>query len=140
MDDRSQWLRGVLELSALAVLVHGEQHGYALATELERSGLGTVKGGTLYPMLARLERDGLVEARWGPGEAGPARKYYAITDVGRLRVRDGTTAWLQFVHDVSSLLRGATDAMERTVDDRSGVPGSADPEPAGARRPPGAHP
>jgi hypothetical protein len=55
-----EWLRGLLDVCVLAVLAQGDRHGYGIARELERAGVGTVKGGTLYPLLARLEADGSV--------------------------------------------------------------------------------
>lgn len=91
-----QWLRGVLPLLVLAVLDRGECYGYDLSRQLEAAGLGTVKGGTLYPVLARLERDGAVAIRWSEPTSGPARKYYRLTRTGREQLRDGATAWLQF--------------------------------------------
>ncbi len=50
----SEWLRGVLDLCVLRVLADGPTYGYAITTELARRGFGTVKGGTLYPLLGRL--------------------------------------------------------------------------------------
>ena len=97
-------MRGVLDLCALAVLARGEQHGYGLAVELEQAGIGKVKGGTLYPMLARLEKEGAVGFRWEPGEGGPARKLYSITESGHLLLRDKGTSWLGFADRVQELL------------------------------------
>ncbi|CAN5751328.1 hypothetical protein BH24ACT2_BH24ACT2_09320 [soil metagenome] len=72
MDDRRrQWLRGVLDLCVLATLAERERHGYAIASRLGEAGLGDVKGGTLYPLLARLQTAGHVTTRWEPGEHGP---------------------------------------------------------------------
>ena len=104
LDRRNQWLRGVLDLCVLALLARGESYGYELALELERSGLGAIRGGTLYPVLLRLQRTGSVETRWQEGEGGPARKYYRITDAGRAGLaRDGTD-WLAFGAMVAKLL------------------------------------
>ena len=52
----SEWLRGVLEVCVLRVLADGATYGYAIASRLTDGGLGGVKGGTLYPLLSRLER------------------------------------------------------------------------------------
>src|SRR5512139_310218 len=87
-DRRSQWLRGVLDLCVLALLSGGESYGYQLAQALESAGIGPIQGGTLYPVLLRLQRTGLVVARWRDGDAGPARKYYDITPAGWEALRD----------------------------------------------------
>ncbi|WP_306215484.1 PadR family transcriptional regulator, partial [Actinoplanes sp. RD1] len=60
MDRRQQWLRGVLDLCVLGALARGESYGYEIGRQLESAGLGAIAGGTLYPVLLRLERLGLV--------------------------------------------------------------------------------
>ena len=84
-EDRwpAEWLRGVLEVCALGVLTAGPAHGYAVAQRLEGAGLGQIKGGTLYPLLTRLETAGLLVSSWQAGDAGPGRKVFEITDQGR---------------------------------------------------------
>jgi PadR family transcriptional regulator PadR len=103
-DRRAQWLRGVLDLCVLAALTERERYGYELSQRLEASGLGRIKGGTLYPLLARLEEAGLVSARWQPGEQGPGRKYYALTAAGRARLASQAGAWTEFAMSVGALL------------------------------------
>ena len=85
-EDRwpAEWLRGVLEVCALAVLTVGPAHGYAVAQRLESAGLGQIKGGTLYPLLTRLQTAGLLTSSWQAGDAGPGRKVFEITEQGRL--------------------------------------------------------
>lgn len=108
-----QWLRGVLPLLVLAVLDHGECYGYDIARQLKDAGLGEVKGGTLYPTLARLERDDLVAVRWSAQSGGPARKYYRLTPAGRTHRRNGAAAWLAFVHRATDVLAGADKGVPR---------------------------
>ncbi|MEV0693380.1 PadR family transcriptional regulator [Streptomyces sp. NPDC050388] len=95
-DIQPAWLRAVLPLCLLATLERGESYGYALLQQLEESGLGTVKGAVLYPALTRLADDGAVEVRWAPGEGGPGRKYYRLTDAGRDRLARERQAWQEF--------------------------------------------
>jgi len=92
----SEWLRGVLGVAVLSVLRKGPTYGYAIATELADAGLGTIKGGTLYPLLGRLEDAGHVEVEWRPGEGGPGRKFYALTDAGHDHARQQARAWAEF--------------------------------------------
>lgn len=75
----------------------GEAYGYELAKGLETAGLGEIKGGTLYPLLNRLERDGLVETVWRDGHQGPDRKYYQITTLGESALSEAGAAWAEFV-------------------------------------------
>ncbi len=107
-DRRQQWLRGVLDLCVLATLAEQERHGYAIASRLEEAGLAAVKGGTLYPLLARLQAAGRVTARWEPGEHGPGRKYYALTESGRSLLRTQGLAWRTFAHTTEKLIEQET--------------------------------
>jgi PadR family transcriptional regulator PadR len=104
-DRRAQWLRGVLDLCVLALLAHGESYGYELSQALLAAGLGPIQGGTLYPVLLRLERSGLVTAHWRNGVAGPARKYYRISEAGSETLRLATDDWTAFTGGVGTILR-----------------------------------
>ena len=104
-DRRAQWLRGALDLCVLALLTHGESYGYELSQTLESTGLGPIQGGTLYPVLLRLERSGQITGRWRGGEAGPARKYYRISRAGSQTLRRATVDWTTFADGVSAILR-----------------------------------
>lgn len=101
---RAQWLRGVLELCVLAVLSEQERYGYELAQRLEQAGFGEVKGGTLYPLLARLEKAGQVATEWRPGLQGPGRKYYTLTDAGRETLIEQCENWREFATSVELLI------------------------------------
>jgi len=100
-------LRGVLPLCVLAVVAtHGPTYGYAITRSLADAGLGTVKGGTLYPLLQRLEDDGLVTTSWHQGERGPSRRYYAVTGQGRVALADATSRWDAVTTAASTLVAG----------------------------------
>jgi PadR family transcriptional regulator PadR len=92
----SDWLRATLGFLALRALSAGPSYGYAIISELERSGFGTIKGGTLYPLLTRYETAGLVTTEWGAGDGGPGRKYFALTDPGRAELTRLSADWLRF--------------------------------------------
>lgn len=100
----SEWLRGALSLCVLRLLLEGPSYGYALTQKLAEAGLGTVKGGTLYPLLARLEDGGLVDVDWRPGEGGPGRKFYALTPAGRAAAHTEASRWLRFAGAMQGLL------------------------------------
>ncbi|MFE5126000.1 PadR family transcriptional regulator [Streptomyces sp. NPDC056669] len=114
-EPSSGWLRGMLPLLLVALLAQGDQHGYALVQQLAAQGFGTVRGGALYPVLGRLENDGLVEARWQAGEGGPGRKVYRLTDAGWARLREERMGWEHFSGSVDRLLARVDDVgRERT--------------------------
>ncbi len=94
----------MLEPCLLALLAEGEAYGYELAGSLEAAGLGRIPGGSLYPALLRLEKQGLLVPEWRGGEGGPGRKYYALTKDGRRALRDHALMWEQFSSSVSDLL------------------------------------
>jgi PadR family transcriptional regulator, regulatory protein PadR len=100
----TEWLRGVLELCVLGVLTEGPAHGYALAVRLEDAGLGAVKGGTLYPLLTRLETEGLVTSSWQAGTGGPGRKVFVLTEAGSTEALRRTARWAQFTERTRRLL------------------------------------
>ncbi|GAB97394.1 PadR family transcriptional regulator PadR [Kineosphaera limosa] len=117
----SDWLRGVLGLAVLAALTRGRRHGYAIAQELADAGLGTVKGGTLYPLLGRLEAAGHVEAHWQPGAGGPGRKVYALTSAGAEFLAERADRWRAFTDVTRHVIEGratttaATSTAARTA-------------------------
>ncbi len=79
----SDWIRAALPLVVLSVLRRGPAHGYLLLQSLRAFGLGSLRGSTLYPLLARQEELGRVEYRWEPDSGGPPRKIFSITATGR---------------------------------------------------------
>lgn len=103
-----QLLKGVLPMLALAALAHAETYGYELVTVLRDAGLADLSTGTLYPVLTRLERDGLLTSRLVASPAGPARKYYRPSDAGHRALADQRTAWADLVTVAGRVLGEAT--------------------------------
>ncbi|MBO3084600.1 PadR family transcriptional regulator [Cellulomonas fengjieae] len=99
-----EWLRGVLDVCVLAVLAEGPTYGYAITARLDELGLGAVKGGTLYPLLARLEQADLVTTQWRPGVGGPGRKYFALTATGRAELARRGSAWRDFAELTAAIV------------------------------------
>jgi PadR family transcriptional regulator, regulatory protein PadR len=103
-DRRASWLKGVLDLLVLAALTDGESYGYEIAKTLDGAGLGQIRGGTLYPVLNRLEEAGLVSAEYRVSERGPGRRYYQLTKAGRETLEAQGKLWLAFDASVRDLL------------------------------------
>ena len=115
----SEWLRGVLEVCVLRVLAEGQTYGYAIASRLADGGLGVVKGGTLYPLLNRLETAGLVTAQWQAGDGGPGRKYYLLTDEGRQELQDTATQWSRFTEVTGAMIAERQNPAGNTTEELS---------------------
>lgn len=109
----SEWLRGVLGVCVLSILLEGPSYGYAITQRLAEAGLGPVKGGTLYPLLGRLEETGLVEVEWRPGEGGPGRKFFALTDQGRRQAQEQSARWAAFTTTTRHLTDKALDQHDQ---------------------------
>jgi PadR family transcriptional regulator PadR len=101
----SSWTRAALELCALsAVAQAGTTHGYEVARRLQNAGLGDIKGGTLYPVLSRLEEQDLTKTWWVEGAGGPGRKLIAITEKGERALADRSALWRDWSGRVDRLL------------------------------------
>jgi PadR family transcriptional regulator PadR len=108
-DRRASWLKGVLDLLVLASLTGGESYGYEIAKTLADAGLGQIKGGTLYPVLNRLEEAGLVSAEFRVADRGPGRRYYHLTDEGRATLTEQSGLWFEFDESVRKMLTPGAD-------------------------------
>jgi len=86
------------EALILAILLQGKKHGYQLALEIEErsSGIFKFNHGTLYPILHKLEKDGLIKGTWKQEGAVRKRKYYSITARGRKYARLQVAEWRKF--------------------------------------------
>lgn len=89
------WVRAALDLAVLGSLDGGPLHGYAIAQVLAARGFGLLKGGSLYPVLNRLQESGDLEATWVEGQSGPGRREYALSTAGRRRLEHDLLAWAE---------------------------------------------
>jgi len=95
--------RGVVEHCVLALLRGGESYAFELVRALgERDLVGGE--GTIYPLLARLRRDGLVTTAWRESNAGPPRRYYRLTERGHGVLDAFVTDWTAFRDAVDAVL------------------------------------
>ncbi len=104
-----QLRRGGLELAILLSLAHGPRYGLEIIRHLEDSTDLVVTEGTIYPILARLSRDGMLGSEWREEAAHP-RKYYRLTPRGRRRLSDMTGLWEDFAGKLARLIAAARDA------------------------------
>jgi PadR family transcriptional regulator PadR len=102
-------LQGTLDMLVLKTVSWGQIHGYQIARMIrERSdGALLVEEGALYPSLHRLEKKGWIESEWGMSENNRKAKYYALTPVGRARLRAVVATWERYTAAVAGVLRPA---------------------------------
>jgi PadR family transcriptional regulator len=102
----SQMRRGMLQYCVLALLVEEERYGFDLVKALgEVEGMVTSEG-TIYPLLSRLRRDGLVETSWQESPSGPPRRYYSLTAAGRAALEAFAEEWSRFRDAVDHFIEG----------------------------------
>ena len=99
-----QLKKGVLELCVLALLSRQDSYAYEIASRLA-DGIGMGEG-TIYPLMRRLQADGLVETYLQESPAGPPRKYYRLTEAGQASFAGQKAAWASFSGAVTSILGG----------------------------------
>jgi len=106
MNDVSEKLaqlrRGLLEVAVLSVVSGGQVYAADILAALRRTDLATGEG-TLYPLLSRLRREGLIDYAWVESEAGPPRKYYQLTDTGRWQLDQMRTYWQELTTTITRL-------------------------------------
>src|ERR1700704_5873653 len=92
----AQMRKGTLQYCVLALLADEERYGFDLVRALaETDGMVTSEG-TIYPLLSRLRRDGLVETTWRESTTGPPRRYYRLTKAGRMALDGFMDEWGRF--------------------------------------------
>ncbi len=99
-----QLRRGALDLAILASVAPGQRYGLEIIRRLEDFTDLVVNEGTVYPILARLTREKLLDARWTTGESSHPRKYYRLTAQGRRTLDDMIDAWRAFTGKVDRLI------------------------------------
>lgn len=108
----AQLRKGALEMAALATLWSGRLYGLEIIRRLESRSQLVLAEGTIYPILNRLKADGFLTSEWVEAEAGHPRKYYSLTEAGRVRLRRMAEAWAAFSASVSTLLEPVLATQE----------------------------
>jgi PadR family transcriptional regulator PadR len=104
---RSQLLKGTTEMLVLGVIENERLHGYDILQRIRDAGSGlVVSEGALYPTLHRLESRGAVTGTWEPGNGGPRRRYYSLTEAGLRQLAEARREWERFVADVEAVTAG----------------------------------
>ena len=104
---RVQLRKGLLEIVVLNLLRHGQRHGYEMVQALGRMQGLTMRQGNIYPVLARLQTDGLVTSHAEASPDGPPRRYFKLTEAGRDMLADMNLHWDQIIESIQNV-RGGT--------------------------------
>jgi PadR family transcriptional regulator PadR len=100
-----QLKKGALDLCVLALLARADSYAYEIASRLaDAIGMGE---GTIYPLMRRMQSDGLVETYLVESSSGPSRKYYRLTPAGKASLTAQTQAWRSFAGAVQMILGDA---------------------------------
>jgi PadR family transcriptional regulator PadR len=119
----TQLRKGIVELAVLILLRGREAYGYQILEELAQSEALQITESTLYPVLARLAREGALVVRTEPSSKGPPRRYYRLTAAGRRQLTEMQRQWVAMSDALQSLLNG--DNCDGSPRD-AGVAGAAD--------------
>jgi transcriptional regulator len=105
-DEKVELPQGTLDLLILRTLALEPQHGWAISERIRQisSDALRVQQGSLYPALHRLERRGLIRARWGSSENNRRAKYYELTRRGRQRLESESDAWRRLALAIGRVL------------------------------------
>ena len=106
-----QMRKGILEYCILSILSRGDSYAPKIIAELKEAEMIVVEG-TLYPILTRQKKAGLLTYRWQESSQGPPRKYYMLTEEGRKQLALLDEAWDQMVEQIRIIRHG-----EHTEDD-----------------------
>lgn len=105
----TQLRKGLVELAVLATLVDGEAYGYGIVERLRGlEGLEFTES-TVYPVLARLARDGSLAIRAERSPSGPMRRYYRLTPEGERRLWEMRRGWRTVSDSLATLLEGVRE-------------------------------
>ncbi len=103
---QTQLRKGLLDIVVLNYLSHGQSHGYEMVQSLKAVNGLDLREGNIYPILARLETDGLVNVEKKPSPEGPPRKYYEITEKGRQALEQMNLHWNTMIQAMSDIQKG----------------------------------
>jgi PadR family transcriptional regulator len=105
LDDKFTAIRkGLLEFLILKIVAVHEVYVADILERLSDTEFATQEG-TLYPLLSKMRRDGLVDYKWQESEAGPPRKYYQLTAKGKSQLADLNDYWKQLNATIAQLGR-----------------------------------
>ncbi|AJI15881.1 MULTISPECIES: PadR family transcriptional regulator [Bacillus] len=104
MADSTQMLKGILDGCILAIIQEGEIYGYELTEKLHSYGFHSFSEGTIYPLLLRMQKEGLVTSVLRESTAGPKRKYYQLSELGEKELNNFKERWTDLKLSVEKVI------------------------------------
>ena len=101
-NTKAQMRKGVLEFCILSILKDGEAYTSDILETLKDAKMLVVEG-TIYPLLTRLKNEGLLSYRWEESTSGPPRKYYDLTETGKLFLTELSDTWAELQQAVNKV-------------------------------------
>jgi len=105
-DRSSQLLHGVLDMCLLSIIDEEASYGYEMVSKLQERGLDLASEGSIYPLLSRLQKQGVIQGYLVQSSEGPARKYYRMSDRGRDLLQQWRADWSELRNSVDAVLNG----------------------------------
>ncbi len=103
---QTQLRKGLLDIVVLNLLNRGPSHGYEMVQTMKRIDGLQIREGNIYPILARLETDGLVASYSEPSTDGPPRKYFQLTEAGKKTLEAMNNHWDRLIKSLESIKKG----------------------------------
>lgn len=101
-----QLRKGLLELAILTLLSKGRHHGYEMVRQLKQMPGFAIREGNIYPILARLQADGVINSTAQRSPDGPPRKYFELTDIGQAVLNEMNQRWKSMQNSVETIQKG----------------------------------
>ena len=102
----AQARKGLVELCVLAVLRNGEAYGYEILQKLKCADSLAITESTVYPLLSRLTSEGWLRVRTRASPTGPPRRYYRLTRIGEMKLKEMESYWLDLRDSIDGLIDG----------------------------------
>lgn len=106
-DRGTQLLHGVLDMCLMSIIDEEASYGYEMVKKLRDRGLDLASEGSIYPLLSRLQKQGMIESYLVQSSEGPARKYYRMSNRGRTSLEQWRNDWTGFRDAVDGVLNGS---------------------------------
>jgi len=106
-NTKAQMRKGILEFCILSILSRGDAYTSEILSVLKDAKLIVVEG-TIYPLLTRLKNAGLLGYRWEESTSGPPRKYYELTETGKLFLNELDSTWKDLSNSVNTVIKHKT--------------------------------
>lgn len=99
----SQMLKGTLEGCILKIISRQKTYGYEISQQLQQYGFADISEGTIYPLLLRLEKSGLITAEYRESSLGPRRKYFSLSPEGEAELSEFYANWKELEQAINNL-------------------------------------